>query len=67
MDGGQGGQKSMGVRIFKAIETVTFAGRVAVGYEKEVKDDPGFLRLSEWVVYSGIGAHLGSSWFGEPE
>ena len=49
------------------IETVTFAGRLAVGYEKrEVKDDPEFLRLSEWVVYStGFGNIWGSSWFGK--
>lgn len=30
------------------IKTVTFAGRLTLGYEKrEVRDDPEFLRLSE--------------------
>lgn len=40
---------------------------MALGYEKrEVRDDPEFLRLSEWVVYStGVGNIWGNSWFGE--
>lgn len=39
---------------------------MAVGYEKrEVKDDPEFLRLSEWVVYSTRIGNILGSWFGE--